>query len=75
VEVVGDLNLNVVEHDAQKALLHLRNAIWTLMVEKVELDHLISELIKTSNFQDFVKPCYQLQKLKKYAIQISNYLK
>jgi hypothetical protein len=38
VEVVGDLNLNVVEHDAQKALLHLRNAIWTLMVEKVAFD-------------------------------------
>jgi hypothetical protein len=33
-----------------------------LMVEKVELDHQISELKRTLNFQVSMKPCYQLRK-------------
>jgi hypothetical protein len=60
MEVVKDLSLNVVEYNAQKSPLHLVYVIQILMVEKVELDHPISELKKTSNFQDSVKPCYQL---------------
>jgi hypothetical protein len=32
-----------------------------LMVEKIELDNLISELKRTLNLRDSVKPCYQLR--------------
>jgi hypothetical protein len=60
MEVVVDLSLNVVERDAQKSPLHLTNAIWMLMAQKIELDHPVSELMRTPNLRDFVKPCYQL---------------
>jgi hypothetical protein len=60
MEVVGDLSLNVVGYDAQKSPLHLAHVIQMLMVEKIELDHPVSELKRTPNLQDFVKSCYQL---------------
>jgi hypothetical protein len=52
MEVVGDLSLNVVEHDAHKFLLISHTPS---MVEKVELDH---SIMRTLNLQDFVKPYY-----------------
>jgi hypothetical protein len=57
MEAVGDLHLYVVRHDAQKAPLHLTNAVWMLMVKKVELD---PPVLGTPNLRDSVKPCYQL---------------
>jgi hypothetical protein len=57
MEAVGDLPLHVVGHDAQKAHFHLANAVYILMVEKVELDPPVKG---TPNLQDSVKPCYQL---------------
>jgi hypothetical protein len=58
IEVFGDLSLYTVEHDAQKSLFHLTHAVLILMVEKVELNHPVSELKRTPNLQDFVKPYY-----------------
>jgi hypothetical protein len=55
-----DLNLNVVELDTQKVPFYLTHAVKMLMVEKVELDHPVSELKRTLNLLDSVKPCYQL---------------
>ena len=55
MEVVVDLSLNVVGHDAQKSLLHLAHIVWMLIVEKVELNHPVSELMRTPNFWDFCK--------------------
>jgi hypothetical protein len=60
MEVVGDLSLNVVDYDTQKSLLHLTHVVEMLMVEKIELIHLVSELMRTPHLWDFVKPCYQL---------------
>jgi hypothetical protein len=60
MEVVVDLNLNVVELDTQKVPFYLTHAVKMLMVEKVELDHPVSELKRTLNLLDSVKPCYQL---------------
>jgi hypothetical protein len=60
MEVIVDLSLNVVKRDTQKSPLHLTYAVWMLMVEKVELDHPASELMRTPNLRGSVKPCYQL---------------
>ena len=42
MEVIEDLKLYVVEHDALKSLLLLAYAILMWMVKKVELNHSIS---------------------------------
>jgi hypothetical protein len=57
MKVIGDLPLHVVGHDAQKAPFHPANAVYILMVEKVELDPPVME---TPNLGDSVKTCYQL---------------
>jgi hypothetical protein len=58
--IVVDLSLNVIEHDVQKSLFHLAHVVWILMVEKIELNHPVSELMRSPNLRDFVKLCYQL---------------
>jgi hypothetical protein len=60
MEAVGDLPLHVVRHDAQKTPLHFANAVYMLMVEKVELDPPVKG---TPNLRDSGKPYYQRHKL------------
>ena len=60
MEVVENLKLYVVKHDALKSLLLYAHLILMWMVEKVELDHLVSELKRTFNPQDSTRSHYLL---------------